>query len=812
MNREAAEAAENRESLMSKGSLLSNNGSRFPMPELKHLSSANSLSTISISTAQSSSESPGGSSGSVSSEPTGKMSSFVSSALSALGIDQAAQPTPQRRHTVDGLIQDNSQLTEDDPVSSQWPNFTRSGSLSRVDDHPNHLGSDLSSLQRHAFPSMSFASLTLPPIAPSPPVGSPTGYSQRSPSENYALSLSGMSEFHAVSQAPLPQSQHNHQLRQPQLPSDRSPKEMSSSFPKSHLSSHLRGDSSYLMSSQISSANKTSDLPSAMHEDSPSFAEEFNSGTRGFQHILSEERSSAITPPTSTSSNGPAPATIFTPPAVHPYRSSAEKIFSQLGERMPTGLSDSGSTVGLEVATSDTSTPRSDATSKRLHSIEDILPRDAAIYIISLFFDYVWPLTPCLHQPTFIADLSARREERDSLFFALVMSTLAATLVQVPKVYVPVENSQVRGLAGRCQKASRAITINAYDPPTFLMVIIRYFDCVYHFVIGKPGANTASFAEALDIAVSLGLHRRESYIDLDPIEDELRRRIYWLLFVADKSMACLIDRIITIQIENISTPLPTEIDDEFITRQAYLPQPSTRTPIIVGFNLATKIFALLGSILQAQRETKRHPPVGAEEVLHKLRVVASFISDMASVLRDIPTAFVQQDSFDSAANSPCHGWEEEAKTQLTLFFSDPTSSRENAKDAFLVSQGNIYVTQALVRFVLIQYRDELLDMSGAIGSPSRKAAELVIQERAGAFDRREAVAVDLLNALHRIPIQSLAVNGPSLVQKVRFVASTLLEIDADTTMNKSEPISGRLNAYLWDFLSVLSEIEKNFSE
>lgn len=46
--------------------------------------------------------------------------------------------------------------------------------------------------------------------------------------------------------------------------------------------------------------------------------------------------------------------------------------------------------------------------------------------------------------------------------------------------------------------------------------------------------------------------------------------------------ACLANRIITIRQENGTTPFPTEIDDEFVTREAYLPQPTTRTPIIVG--------------------------------------------------------------------------------------------------------------------------------------------------------------------------------------------------------------------------------------
>lgn len=84
-------------------------------------------------------------------------------------------------------------------------------------------------------------------------------------------------------------------------------------------------------------------------------------------------------------------------------------------------------------------------------------------------------------------------------------------------------------------------------------------------------------------------------------------------------------------------------------------------------------------------------------------------------------------------------------------------------------------------------------------------------ESRGSEDRRDAVSIDLLNAcvssllhesqidadlfppslppslsLHSIPIQSLAVNGPSLVQKVRFVASSLLD----------DPDQSRINTFL----------------
>ena len=83
----------------------------------------------------------------------------------------------------------------------------------------------------------------------------------------------------------------------------------------------------------------------------------------------------------------------------------------------------------------------------RPRRLDEIAPKETISLIIALFFDFVYPLTPCIHKPSFMADLHSRREERDPLFFALVMSTLASTLVQVPRSYLPMERPVVRKLA-----------------------------------------------------------------------------------------------------------------------------------------------------------------------------------------------------------------------------------------------------------------------------------------------------------------------------------------------------------------------------
>ncbi|KAF7291687.1 Fumarate reductase flavoprotein subunit [Mycena chlorophos] len=381
-----------------------------------------------------------------------------------------------------------------------------------------------------------------------------------------------------------------------------------------------------------------------------------------------------------------------------------------------------------------------------LHNwLDEIAPRDTISLIIALFFDFVYPLTPCVHKPSFMADLHARREERDPLFFALVMSTVASTLVQVPRSYVPMERPVVRKLA----------------------------------------------------QVTLRLHEEAAYAGLDPIEAEVRRRVFWLLFGADKSMSILLGRPICLRDEDCTLHFPKELDDEYITPSAYLPQPQGKTAIVSGLNYTSRIFALLGEILVRIRVDKRSPPQG-QFATARLEEVQSLHSRICAALSHCPEPLRLKRTFstDVPAEYGGAGFRQATFAEVKDFFDNPNASRENALNPFLVVQGNIYVTQQLVRFVIEQYRDELmLQINGTIDE--HKVAE-----------DREAVASDLLNILHSIPIQSIATNGPSLVHKVRFVASTLL--DAVRKAETAPASAARAHAYLWDFLSILSEIERNY--
>ncbi|KAG8873863.1 hypothetical protein FRB98_008757 [Tulasnella sp. 332] len=469
-----------------------------------------------------------------------------------------------------------------------------------------------------------------------------------------------------------------------------------------------------------------------------------------------------------------------------------------------------------------------DSSVGHMYSLSQFASPSIILHILSLFFDYIYPLTPCIHRPTFYADLGEKREERDPIFFALVCSTLSSTLAQVPRSYLPMEKDEVRQLAQRLSDASRAVTVRGYDPPTSSLIVIRYFDSLYNLCVGQVVTGQAAYSEAVFIAEALGLHEEDSYEGLDFIEREVRRRAFWLVFGADKSSAVLLNRPICLRDEDCTVHFPTEVDDEYITARAILPQPPHKTAIISGFNYISRIFALLGEIVVRIRVDKRSPPRGAfaaarlEEVcaLHnrvldifaqapqELRLRKSGNSPRADgtsalSLNGVPSS---GPSFDPA------GFARNALAELHNLFDNPNANREDASNAYLVMQANIHVTQQVVRLVIEQYRHTLVTSMLASGvDPASLHSSIAANElsRGGwTFEDREAIARDLLDILRKIPILSIATNGPVLVHKVRFVASTLLDFvrDAETA---PDPAAKALNI-LWDFLSMLSEIERKY--
>jgi hypothetical protein len=177
--------------------------------------------------------------------------------------------------------------------------------------------------------------------------------------------------------------------------------------------------------------------------------------------------------------------------------------------------------------------------------------------------------------------------------------------------------------------------------------VVFYLEGIVHLLLGNNTAHVVVTAQANQCALALRLNEEASYEGLDPIESEIRRRIYWLLFQADKSSACLRARTICLRLEDAQgLRLPAEVDDEQITVNGILPQPIGQTPVLAGFNIVTNLFRILNDALLLQR---RKAPPSVDSILADLQNVNQLRERVLNCTSDVATPLRIRSAYDSRA-------------------------------------------------------------------------------------------------------------------------------------------------------------------
>lgn len=102
---------------------------------------------------------------------------------------------------------------------------------------------------------------------------------------------------------------------------------------------------------------------------------------------------------------------------------------------------------------------------------------------------------------------------------------------------------------------------------------------------------------ALRAALRLGLHRSVA-ANFNPVERELRKRIFWVVRKMDVYVSTLLGLPQMVSPEDIDQEYPLEIDDEFINAAGILPMPSDRTSLMAGANAHTRLVDIIVKVVK----------------------------------------------------------------------------------------------------------------------------------------------------------------------------------------------------------------------
>lgn len=108
---------------------------------------------------------------------------------------------------------------------------------------------------------------------------------------------------------------------------------------------------------------------------------------------------------------------------------------------------------------------------------------------------------------------------------------------------------------------------------------------------------------ALRACCRLGLHRNIKN-NFNPVEQEERKRVFWLIRKLDAYVGALVGLPIMLSEEDVDQQLPIEVDDEYITAAGILPMPPGRFSLMSASNAHNRLVSILQKVVKFIYPTK----------------------------------------------------------------------------------------------------------------------------------------------------------------------------------------------------------------
>ncbi|KAH9925726.1 fungal-specific transcription factor domain-containing protein [Fomitopsis serialis] len=212
--------------------------------------------------------------------------------------------------------------------------------------------------------------------------------------------------------------------------------------------------------------------------------------------------------------------------------------------------------------------------------------------LVQCFLSTTYYLLPLLHVPTFLSDYGNPRKWGEPGFAAFVVAVccLSSRHIDDPRVRGDPSDGNSAGTQW-FELFGRLRTLPSADRPTIYTVQAVLVAGVYAVGLGKLSKAFGLLAEAVTLSIDIGLHRSvDDYDVFDPIEDEVRKRTFWCVYLWDKQASSYFGRPPVIRLRDCDVGEPAIVDDELITRDGVGPR-------MGAFVSTVRIFIVLESVV-----------------------------------------------------------------------------------------------------------------------------------------------------------------------------------------------------------------------
>lgn len=280
---------------------------------------------------------------------------------------------------------------------------------------------------------------------------------------------------------------------------------------------------------------------------------------------------------------------------------------------------------------------------------------------------------------------------------------------------------------------------------------------------------------------------------------------------------------------------PVEVDDQYILQHQILGQPEGTVSLLTGFVRALRVYESMDPLISIEIAYG----VPALSWFEQRALMETCVNDAKAALDDMPPElYLDMDSppaglvgsteaFEDAPGYHYHPPAYPAPQPPTdvrhIVAADPMRRRQLQ---FEIQKANIYVSQLATRSYYVErylnlrdvqrlrnnsngfnmngggYGDGKAVAAAAVHAASQAADEAEVDK--AMTEERERIVKNLLVVITSLPQQHMEPNGASLINKIRQVASTLLNDSPD----RKGPLAKRNEEYLARFLGILTRLEK----
>ncbi|KAK2043395.1 hypothetical protein LZ31DRAFT_468279 [Colletotrichum somersetense] len=480
---------------------------------------------------------------------------------------------------------------------------------------------------------------------------------------------------------------------------------------------------------------------------------------------------------------------------------------------------------------------------------ESIAPLPILELLVDDFFTYIHPLAPFPHEPTFRHSFANREDRTNPEFLGLLASMIAALVASFPRSarqHLKTQHSthlfpRAIVMIERC----RDIALDTRGAHWPLKQPKTLDDAATSYFLGLAAGYTFQMtryryfhAECLSLIRELGFHRPKNPNELptfgnddcspDPlpfhhIKDQIGKRIFWCLLLGVRSFSQLgsshADMVIAPSTPGLPYPaLPEDVDDLYIMANEIVYPPESSVTLLTGYRFAIDIYTTMNAIVSVelvygmstlpwldQMALLRDALIAAKDVLDRLPPELQL-----SGSHDQSSGFGALDDANLQYVPPAYPNNQPSNDVRNVIKNHPQRRRQLQYE---IQKANIYVSQLATRSFYVELYFNLRDVhlanpnkdNLATEGPDEKAAEDA--EEARVFElmtaERELIVQNLLHVLGSISQRNLEPNGGSLINKIRQVASTLLN-DAP---ERKGPVAMKSEEALVKLIDILLKLE-----